>query len=201
MFARYKGSDRIGYHLVKRARRSEEAFEKLLKVADRIIIAFALRSGVRGEQIDDLMQDGRITAWKCVHAYDPTHGTKFTTYLVSALKNKYNQQYHGTHMDKRRIRTKSVSLESTMEDRPAFIDGIHDPQADEKFNVKNTEIFLSELMDIIPEKGRKVCQHMINGLTLDQISTKMRITRTKVRFIFDKYVRDHILEAQRNNFL
>lgn len=201
MLSRYHGPDRIGYGLVQRARRSEISFERLLKVADRIIIAFALRSGVTGEHIDDLLQDGRIIAWKCVKQYDPKVGAKFTTFLVASLKNRFNQHHHSQYTDKRRIRKVSISLESTREDRPNLVDGIQDSNADEKFGVKQTEIFLSEIMDLLPEDGVKVCRYMLKGLTMEQISKKMRITTSKLRNIFDKKVRDHILEAQRNNFL
>jgi len=172
-----------------------------LKIADRLIIAFALRSGVRGENIDDLLQDGRIVAWNCVHNFDPEAGTKFTTFLVVALKNRFNQHHYSQYTDKRRVRSVSVSLDDMREDRPQVVDGIGDARSDEHFNLKNTEIFLSELMDILPEDGKRVCQLMIKGLTLDQIAKKMRITKAKVRSIFDRKVRDHILDAQRNNFL
>jgi len=201
MFSRYHGQNGISQDLVRRAKRSEAAFEKLLKVADRLIIAFALRSGIGGEQIDDLLQDGRITAWNCVHAYDPKAGTKFTTFLVASLKNRFGQHHHSQYTDKRRVRKVSVSLESTREDSPNLIDEISDSIADKNFNDKSMEIFISELLSILPINGRRVCEYMLQGLTMDQIAKKMRMSKSKLRNVFDKKIRDHILEAQYNNFL
>jgi len=201
MFSKYHGPNRIGPNLVRRARRSDDAFEDLLKIADRLIIAFALRSGVRGESIDDLLQDGRIVAWNCVQNFDPKAGAKFTTFLGTSLKNRFNQHHYSQYTYKRKVRSSSVSLDDMREDKPQMINGISDHKSDDQFNLKNTEIFLSELMDILPEEGRKVCQLMMKGLTQEQIAKKMHLTKAKVRSIFDRKVRDRIIDAQQNNFL
>ena len=43
---------------------------------------------------DDMVQELRITLWRCLELYDETQGISFSSYCVQAMVNRIQVEYH-----------------------------------------------------------------------------------------------------------
>lgn len=75
--------------LVSRAKTGDrEAADTLILRHTAMAVSLAKRTGYRGADLDDLVQEGLIGIAKAINGWSPTAGSKFTTYAFMVVRNQ-----------------------------------------------------------------------------------------------------------------
>jgi RNA polymerase sigma-70 factor, ECF subfamily len=67
--------------------RSGADCEQMLRDAESSIVGYLRKMGVPPSRIDDLAQECRVAVWQAAKKFDPSLGNRWTTYVVSIVKN------------------------------------------------------------------------------------------------------------------
>lgn len=80
-----------GRKLLLRAKTDDKAKEKILKICSGYIAAMAKQvvGNWNRHQMEDYIQEGKLTVLKCIEAYDPEKGD-FKNFLLKSIKNHFS---------------------------------------------------------------------------------------------------------------
>ena len=125
-----------------------------------------------GLEHDDLMQEGYFCVLASSRAFRGDLGYKYTTYLVNALKWRYNRlrrsgAYRETSIDKELSEGDDISLHDVLPDPAVNVEG----EALEDFARTEAGRSLLKAIETLPERQQRVllCRYRDN-MTLEEIS-------------------------------
>ena len=116
-------------------------------------------AGLGGTTIEDLTQAGFIAVLRAVDSYDPSRGTKFSTYLFHRLRAELSA---ATGYNSKRSwfdpLQNAVSLDAPLtddDDSDTFADLIPDPAAEAAIEGMDIRLGVAEVLAELPEEQRK----------------------------------------------
>ena len=146
---------------------------------------------LRGNELDDYVQQGYFALLDAIERYNPDKETKFTTYFSYHLKRAFNQ-VDGISSTKRDGLHKANSLnEQIFDDEPdggERIDLVPDPGAEDDFREAEERIFIEELhraleraVDALSQQKREIIKgKYFDGLKRAEIAKKCGMTEGAV---------------------
>ncbi len=126
----------------------------------RLVCKSAARwAGLGGTTVEDLTQAGFIAVMRAVDSYDPSRGTKFSTYLFQRLRAEFSATT-GQHTKRARLDPlqSAVSLDAPLtddDDSDTFADLIPDPAAEAAIEGMDVRLGVAEVLAELPEEQRK----------------------------------------------
>jgi len=75
-----------------RKRLTAQAVQKAMVRHDGLVHAFIRRQGGGDIAYEDALQAGRLGLWRAIQGYDPTRGTRFSTYAWVAIYRQIHRQ-------------------------------------------------------------------------------------------------------------
>ena len=129
-------------------------------------------AGLGGTTVEDLEQAGFIAMLRAVDSYDPSRGTKFSTYLFQCLRAEFSVAT-GQHTKRARLDPlqSAVSLDAPLTDDGApdtFADLIPDPAAEAAIEGMDVRLGVAEVLAELPEEQRRVIRDRYwNDLQVD----------------------------------
>ena len=126
----------------------------------RLVCKSAARwAGLGGTTVEDLTQAGFIAVMRAVDSYDPSRGTKFSTYLFQCLRAEFSVAT-GQHTKRARLDPlqSAVSLDAPLtddDDSDTFADLIPDPAAEAAIEGADVRLGVAEVLAELPEEQRK----------------------------------------------
>jgi len=201
-----RGLKQITPRMIAKAKKSERKFAKLFSIIDRFSIKIAKSCGIKDSSvsIDDLIQEGRIVAWKCLQNYSPKKETLFTSYFCQALKNHFGHLRGGLESQKRVVNTHLVPkiklnwTSSDEEDRELTpLEKVENDKARHQLDIFFSSLILEDILKILPKKGKRVCKLILQGKTFKEIGEIMKKEQYQIRAIFKKEVVDFVKEAKK----
>lgn len=126
--------------LKKLSQGDERAFSELLERHSDRFYALAWRITSNNQDAEDVVQDAFLKLWNNPKLYDPSKGTKFTTWFYRIVSN--------TAIDYIRKRKKTVGTEN--------FDWIESDQAGQfdDYNDQQQEVFLEQAIQDLPDKQK-----------------------------------------------
>ncbi len=129
-------------------------------------------AGLGGTTIEDLTQAGFIAVLRAVDSYDPSRGTKFSTYLFHRLRAELSA---ATGYNSKRSwfdpLQNAVSLDAPLtddDDSDTFADLIPDPAAEAAIEGMDIRLGVAEVLAELPEEQRKAIRDRYwNDLQVD----------------------------------
>jgi RNA polymerase sigma factor (sigma-70 family) len=123
--------------------RTAQAIEEAMARHDGLVHAFIQRQGGGDISYEEALQAGRIGLWRAIQGYDPTRGTRFSTYAWVAI-------YRHIHR-----RGKELSRETPVEVQELSVSWVV-PDPREEVESKLTWSVLHDLVRQLPEHLRRV---------------------------------------------
>lgn len=191
----------IPYSRIKRAKTSSQAFEKIIKITDRISIRFARTSSIKKLGTDDLIQEGRLIAWSCVNKYNNEMDSSFTTFFTTCLLHRFDKIRKRERAQKRTIDRKSESIFRVIDQKSTLIDTIVDESQDNKLKKKIDRIYLKQIINLLNPTGQQICKYLLNDMSISEIAKELQVSNSKVRSMFKKNVVSQINEIKKLDIL
>ena len=194
-----RGQKQITPRMVRKAKQSEKSLKKLLDILDRFTIRMASTAGIKDSSvtIDDLVQEGQIVALKCIKKYDPERDTLFTTFYWEALRNHFGHLRGSEKTQKRKLNVVSESLSKHIDEGSELIESVEDIRSHDQMVHSENQIFLKEILELLPPEGYMLCRFYLRGWNFKQIANHIGKTPAQVRKIFKTQVKDVIQEAKK----
>ena len=126
-----------------RKSRTAQAIEEAMARHDGLVHAFIQRQGGGDISYEEALQAGRIGLWRAIQGYDPTRGTRFSTYAWVAI-------YRQVHR-----RAQELSRETDVEVQELPVSWVV-PDPREELESKLTCSVLHDLVCQLPEHLRRV---------------------------------------------
>jgi RNA polymerase sigma factor (sigma-70 family) len=120
-----------------------QAVRQGMEEHDGLVHAFIQRQGGGDISYEEALQAGRIGLWRAIQGYDPTRGTRFSTYAWVAI-------YRHIHR-----RAKELSQETHIEVQELAVSWVV-PDPREELEKKLTKGVLHDLVRQLPEHLRRV---------------------------------------------
>lgn len=146
-----------------------------IKIEDYLPFVKSVVSRYRnmGLPYDDLLQEGLMGLWEAAERYDPSHGTKLTTYAVFWIKKRVIKALEKEH----KIDPGMVELNEAIT-----------PAPEDKSNTQQVDKI--SLPEDMPESEKTVLRLSFEKqYTLNEIANIMEITRERARQYKEKGLR------------
>ena len=156
--------------IATRARQGDsEAREQLIHAHLPLVVRVAKIYMPPCDEIMDLIQEGNIGLIYAVDKFDPTRGTKFSTYAFFWI-NKHIQRFLNHEPDalvsldtELTDSSEYLLLSDTIADRPTILGGQTIPHIDTKIEHEELQSKVREMLSHLPEREREVLR-LLYGL-------------------------------------
>jgi RNA polymerase sigma-70 factor, ECF subfamily len=161
-------SSALHARLVGLARKGDRASFDQLVEAHREALRSFLAQKVEASEVEDVIQDVLVAAWRAVPGYDGR--SQFRTWLFAIAFNKVRDHY--------RLKSRRVA-----EAQPQDLESA--PQADDPFAAKDLSLVVRELLRKLPEtQSEVVLLYYQDQLTLSEIGTVLNRNLSTVKYQF-----------------
>jgi RNA polymerase sigma factor (sigma-70 family) len=147
------------------------------------------------ENLDEQMEsEGMLALLRAIRHFDPNAGTKFSTYLVTAVTRQC-QQYLTKHAvtpgcvhEKRRATQVSLSAPCRRRNRETLLHSIARtriaPTPSLSLSQRSVDDFWQEATKVLPARHREIfLARFRDELTLEEVGPKFGVTRERIRQI------------------
>lgn len=184
--------------LATRARQGDaEAREQLIHAHLQLVVRIAKIYMPPCDEIMDLIQEGNIGLIYAVDKFDPTRGTKFSTYAFYWI-NKHIQRFLNHEPDalvsldmELTDSSEYLLLSDTIADRPTILGGQTIPHIDAKIEHEELQSKVREILSHLPEREREVIR-LLYGMdlrrsyTVSEVAKMLRISKVRVCQLRDR---------------
>ena len=184
--------------LATRARQGDaEAREQLIHAHLRMVINIARQYQRPDVEMLDLIQEGNIGLIYAVDKFDPTRGTKFSTYAFFWI-NKHIQRFLNHEPDalvsldtELTDSSEHLLLSDTIADRPTILGGQTIPHIDTKIEHEELQSKVREMLSHLPEREREVLR-LLYGMdlrrsyTVSEVAKMLSISKVRVCHLRDR---------------
>ena len=184
--------------LATRARQGDaEAREQLIHAHLPLVVRVAKIYILPCDEIMDLIQEGNIGLIYAVDKFDPTRGTKFSTYAFYWI-NKHIQRFLNHEPDalvsldmEFTDSSEHLLLSDTIADRPTILGGQTIPHIDTKIEHEELQSKVWQLLASLPPREREVLR-LLYGMdlrrsyTVSEVAKMLRISKVRVCQLRDR---------------
>ena len=174
-----------------------EAREQLIHAHLSLVVRVAKVYMPPCDEIMDLIQEGNIGLIYAVDKFDPTRGTKFSTYAFFWI-NKHIQRFLNHEPDalvsldtELTDSSEYLLLSDTIADRPTILGGQTIPHIDTKIEHEELQSKVREMLSHLPEREREVIR-LLYGMdlrrsyTVSEVAKMLRISKVRVCQLRDR---------------
>ena len=132
-----------------------------------------------GYEIDDLLQIGYLTLYKCSYLYQEESNAKFYTYLSTSIKNALNSEIRVNETKKRQVLNNAFSYDNKLPNSEyTYIDLLSDKKEDHDYE-KEKQIFIL-FKNSLSFFDAGVFEMYYNGYPIKEISIFMEVGRDTI---------------------
>ena len=174
-----------------------KAREQLIHAHLLMVINIARQYQRPGVEMLDLIQEGNIGLIYAVDKFDPTRGTKFSTYAFYWI-NKHIQRFLNHEPDalvsldmELTDSSEYLLLSDTIADRPTILGGQTIQHIDTKIEHEELQSKVREMLSHLPEREREVIR-LLYGMdlrrsyTVSEVAKMLRISKVRVCQLRDR---------------
>lgn len=151
---------------------------KLVEENHNLIYKFAVDSKIDADEYYDVLAIGLCTAAKL---FDPTHGTKFSTFAYRCMRTELFQTMRGERAKGRRPAGGIVSYNAEISDGDTYLDYVSGLDGRYEFDVGNAEV--AEYIERLSPVQQQVLNDLLKGETMVSIAKRSGYSRQRVHQI------------------
>lgn len=134
----------------------KKALEELIKMYKPFIIKNAIQIYINGYEVEDLVQIGIMALIKAVNKYDLDRKIGFTTYVITVIKNTFNEELRKV-ISKKWDEKFKCSLNNVNENGIEFMEMlVSDEDVEEDLMLKEKITIIRKALDKLNESEREI---------------------------------------------
>lgn len=158
----------------------KDPFERLLEICNPLVEVYANRYYFKDYETEDILQEGRKVLVKAVDEFKIAEGLPFRKFYNMKLKNHMNMLVRKEHAQKRKINTKTCSLDHLMEEAGDYIQGTAPIMTNPEEFCLVKEKFDS-YMEYLSPFEKEVFELYLNGTSVNEAAKLLDCKETKIK--------------------
>lgn len=170
----------------------DNEFEQWLNDNARLVRALAGNYRIQTMTRDELIQDLNIACWHAMLQFDPELGVQFSTYAVSAMKNRAKELHRMETTKKRLFEQEAESLDGeTPEGIPlSEIRRVASSESTDEILVKiEIHRVIEGVLRSLSERDAAIVQYVMEGYSQKYVANRFCLTQPCISTIYANFKR------------
>lgn len=156
--------------LIKKAQAGDIEARNLAVLHNMRLVCLVAKDKYKSSEINDVLQEGAIALMNCIEKFDLSRGTRFSTYAVWAIRNRFTRFYYQ--------RKRVTDHESVGNGDCNMMDESWEP---DDLMIHKDE--LKEAMGELKSREIDVLMCRVDNIKFDTIAARLSVSRERVRQI------------------